>query len=134
MVGGKTLSPREIAPIKLKARLPMKWLLSLSLFLCFQAIADVSQDHVKSMIDQMVEKNVISKADAEKAKARMMNLSPAQWSQINTEAEKIAARAPASASVESQNKIEEVHGIDLDSAQFQQIQSDIGKIVPQSKD
>lgn len=112
----------------------MKWLLSLSILFTLQSKADVSQDHVKSMIDQMVEKNVISKADAEKAKARMMNLSPEQWSQINSQAEKIAARSPASANVESENKIEEVHGIDLDSAQFKQIQSDIGKIVPQSKD
>lgn len=112
----------------------MKWLLSLTLFLTFAAQAEVSPEHVKSMIDQMVEKGVISKTEAEKAKARMMNMSAEQWGQINAQAASVAARSPASASTESQNKIEEVHGIDLDSAQFKQIQQDMGKIIPQAKD
>lgn len=112
----------------------MKLLLIATLFLSFQAMAEVSPAEVSSMIDQMVSKNVISKADAEKAKARMVNMSPEQWSRINAEAKKVADRSPASANVASENKIEEVHGIDLDSAQFKQIQSDMGKIVPQYKD
>lgn len=111
----------------------MKWLLSLTLLLSFAAQADVSHEHVSTMIDQMVSKGVISQTEAEKAKVRMKAMSPEQWSQINTQAAKIAARSPASANVESHNKIEEVHGIDLDSAQFKQIQDDMGKIVPQHK-
>ncbi|MBA2404765.1 MAG: hypothetical protein H0V66_08340 [Bdellovibrionales bacterium] len=112
----------------------MKWLLSFTLLLSFSVMADVSPENVDSMIDQMVSNNVISKGEAEKAKIRMRNMSPEQWSQINSQATKIAARSPASAKKESNNKIEEVHGVDLDSAQFKQIQSDIGKIVPQYKD
>lgn len=111
----------------------MKWLLTFSLFLSVAAQAEVSHEHVSQMIDQMVEKNVISKVEAEKAKLRMQSMSPEQWSQINQQAGKIAARSPASV-VPSQNRIEEVKGIDLDSAQFKQIQDDISKIVPQHKD
>lgn len=111
----------------------MKWLLSITFLFSLQVQAEVSHEHVGSMIDQMVSKGVISKEEAEKAKVRMKSMSPDQWSQINDQAAKIAARSPASASAESSNKIEEVHGIDLDSAQFKQIQNDIGKIVPQHK-
>lgn len=110
----------------------MKWLLSLTILISFELKAEVSHEHVDQMIDQMVSKNVISAAEADKAKARMRSMSPDQWSQINAEAAKVAARSPASVKP-SENKIEEVHGIDLDSAQFKQIQSDIGKIVPQYK-
>jgi DNA-binding MarR family transcriptional regulator len=112
----------------------MKWLLSMTLFFSMQSIAEVSSSEVSAMIDQMVEKNVISKSEAEKAKARMVNMTPEQWSKINQQAQAIAGRSPASASVPSENKIEEVHSIDLDSAQFKQIQSDMGKIVPSYKD
>jgi hypothetical protein len=112
----------------------MKWLLSLTILMSFQLKAEVSPDHVDTMIDQMVSNNVISKVEAEKAKVRMRTMSPEQWGQINTQAGKIAAaRGPASVAA-SENKIEEVKGVDLDSAQFKQIQSDIGKIVPQYKD
>lgn len=111
----------------------MKWLLSLSLFMTLSVQAEVSHEHVNSMIDQMVTKGVISKDEADKAKVRMKGMSTEQWSAINAQAAKIAARSPASANTESNNKIEEVHGIDLDSAQFKQIQNDIGKIVPQAK-
>jgi len=86
------------------------------------------------MIEQMVSKNVISRSEAEKAKARMRSLSSDQWGQINKQAETIAARSPASANVESEVNIAEVKAIDLDSAQFNQIKSDIGKIVPHYKD
>ena len=112
----------------------MKWLFSFTLLFSLQLKAEVSPEEVKIMIDQMVEKNVISKSEAEKAKARMLSMSPEQWGKINQQAEKIAARSPASANQESQNKIEEVQGLDLDSAQFKQIQSDMGKIVPEYKD
>jgi membrane peptidoglycan carboxypeptidase len=116
------------------ARLSMKWLFSLVLFVSFHSVADVSPERVVSMLDQMVEKNVISKEEALKAKARLQSLSSDQWIAINRQAEKAASRSPASASAQSDNKIEEVHGIDLDSVQFKQIQSDLEKIVPKYKD
>ena len=112
----------------------MKWLLTATIIFSFQAMAEVSPAEVSAMIDQMVSKNVISKADADKAKARMVNMSPEQWSKINAEAKKVADRSPASANIASENKIDEVQGVDLDSAQFKQIQSDMGKIIPQYKD
>lgn len=112
----------------------MKWLLSLTVLLSLNVYATVSPDHVDTMIDQMVSKNVISKEEAAKAKARMRSMSPEQWGQINAKAAQVAARSPASVNTGSENQIEEVKGVDLDSAQFKQIQSDIGKIVPQYKD
>lgn len=112
----------------------MKWLFSLAVFITFHSVAEVTPERVVTMLDQMVEKNVISQEEAAKAKARLQTLSREQWVAINGQAEKAALRAPASASVVSENKIEEVHGIDLDSVQFKQIQSDLQKIIPQHKD
>jgi hypothetical protein len=96
----------------------------------FQLKAEVSPDQVDTMIDQMVTNNVISKVDADKAKVRLRTMSSDQWAQINTKAEAIAARSPASVNTGSENKIEEVQALDLDSKQFQQIQSDMKKFVP----
>lgn len=112
----------------------MKWLMTLMILVTVQSKAEVSHSHVESMIDQMVTKKVISAEEAAKAKLRMKSMSPDQWSQINQEANKIAARSPASAQTTSNNQIHEVKSIDLDSAQFKQIQEDVGKIVPQYKD
>lgn len=112
----------------------MKWFVIFSLITSFSVQAEVSPEHVEQMIDQMVRENVISKEEAEKAKLRMKNLNKEQWSQINAQAAQVAARSPASVNAPSENKIEEVNKIDLDSAQFKQIQNDISKIVPQYKD
>jgi hypothetical protein len=112
----------------------MKWFIYFCLLLSFQVRAEISPEHVDQMIDQMVKKNVISKEEADKAKARIRTMSSDQWSQINNQAKTIAARSPASeALTPSQNKIEEVNKIDLDSAQFEAIQNDMSKIVPQYK-
>jgi hypothetical protein len=108
----------------------MKWLMSLMILVSFQLRAEVSPDQVDTMIDQMVTNNVISKDDADKAKVRMRSMSSDQWAQINTKAEAVAARSPASVNAPSDNKIEEVQAIDLESKQFQQIQSDMKKFVP----
>jgi hypothetical protein len=108
----------------------MKLLFTILVLISFQANAEIAPDQVDSMIDQMVSNNVISKEDAEKAKIRMRTMTPEQWAQINTQAEKIAARTPASENTVSSNKIEEVHGIDLEGKQFQQIQNDMKKFVP----
>jgi hypothetical protein len=81
------------------------------------------------MLDQMVRENVISVQEAEKAKLRMKNMNSQEWHEINKKAEAIAQRSPASLTP-SQNKIEEVQNIDLDSAQFQEIQNEVKKIMP----
>lgn len=96
------------------------------------AVAEVSPGHVESMLQQMVRENVISAEEAEKAKIRMRTMNPKQWAQINQQAASIAARSPAS--VPSSNTIEEVRNINLDGAQFKQIQEDIKKIVPEYRD
>ena len=112
----------------------MKWLLTISLFISVANVrAEVAPEHVESMLQQMVRENVISAQEAEKAKIRMKAMTPEQWSAVNKQAAKVAARTPASVSP-SQNKIEEVHGIDLDGAQFKAIQSEVRKIVPQYHD
>lgn len=111
----------------------MKWFLSVFLFTSLAVQAEVSPEHVESMLQQMVRENVISPEEAEKAKIRMKAMTPDQWSAINKQAAKVAARTPASVT-SSQNKIEEVNSIDLDGAQFKAIQSEVKKIMPQYKD
>lgn len=109
----------------------MKWTIALLALFSFSAAAEVTPDEVSSMLDQMVKENVISAAEAEKTRAKMKSMSKEQWSAINTTAKSIAARSPASV---SENNIKEVNRIDLDGAQFKQIQEDIGKIVPKNHD
>lgn len=110
----------------------MKYFFLLFVTLSFtQAKAEVAPEHVEDMLQQMVRENVISAAEAEKAKIRLRSMNADQWAAINQKANKIAARMPAST---SQNKIEEVHGVDLDGAQFKQIQNEMKKIVPQYRD
>lgn len=111
----------------------MKWLLTLVLFSSATLKADVAPEHVESMLQQMVRENVISAEEAEKARIRMKTMSPDQWSAINKKAAVVAARTPASVTP-SQNKIEEVHDIDLDGAQFKAIQNEMKKIMPEYKD
>jgi hypothetical protein len=112
----------------------MKWILSITiLFSVNELRAQVAPEQVEDMLKQMVRENVISATEAEKAKIRMKALSPSQWAQLNQQAAQVAARTPASVTP-SQNKIEEVHGIDLDGAQFKAIQSEVRKIVPQYRD
>lgn len=111
----------------------MKWIASVLLLTSFSVSAQVAPEHVESMLQQMVRENVISPAEAEKAKIRMRSMSPDQWAQINHKAQKVAARMPAS-TVPSQNTIEEVNSIDLDGAQFKTIQNEVKKIMPEYRD
>lgn len=112
----------------------MKWFLALSLVAFVSTVeAEVAPEHVESMLQQMVRENVISATEAEKAKLRMKALTPEQWTALNAQASKVAMRTPASVTP-SQNKIEEVQGVDLDGAQFKAIQSEVRKIVPQYND
>ncbi len=98
------------------------------------ATADVSPEHVVDMLSQMVRENVISKEEAEKAKARLGAMNPEQWKKINEQAASYASRMPASVNAQSSNKIENVHGVDLDGEQFRQIQNDMRKIAPSYND
>jgi hypothetical protein len=113
----------------------MKFIFTLTILFTFTAAhAQVAPEHVESMLQQMVRENVISPVEAEKAKLRMKSMSPDQWSAINKQAATVAAaRSPASVTP-SNNKIEEVHGIDLDGAQFKEIQNEVRKIVPEYRD
>lgn len=108
----------------------MKFILSFVLVASFSVKAEVSHEQVESMLEQMVRENVISATEAEKAKMRMKNMSPQQWSDINQKAQVIAQRSPASLQPSS-NKIEEVNNIDLDGAQFKEIQNEVKKIMPE---
>lgn len=108
----------------------MKFLLVLILFIFHSPLkAEVNPGQVESMLEQMVRENVISAQEAQKAKIRLRTMRPEQWAEINKQATKIASRSPAS--VNSHNRIEELHKINLDGAQFKQIQDDIKKIMPE---
>lgn len=109
----------------------MKWSTLLFALLSFHSLAEVDPSHVESMLDQMVQQNVVSKEEAQKAKIRLRSMNKDQWTEINRQAQSHAARMPASA---SENKIQEVNRIDLDGDQFKQIQNDLKKIVPEYKD
>ena len=116
----------------------MKKILTATLVFSFQIKAQVSPGHVEDMLDQMVKKDVITRAEAEKVRKRLESISPEQWTKINEIATKPQhARSPASdpkAPKFSDNKIEDVNHIDLDGPQFKAIQKDLSNIVPQHKD
>lgn len=112
----------------------MKWIATFTIALSMtSAFAEVSHERVVAMLDQMVKENVISAGEAEKAKIKMKSMSQEQWSMINNEASKVAERTPASENPLSENKIQEIHKVDLDGAQFKAIQSEVKKILPQFK-
>lgn len=112
----------------------MKLILIATLLISFSpSYAEVSHSDVETMLQQMIRENVISAQEAEKVKMRMKAMSPDQWSAINKKANEVASRTPASVTP-SNNKIEEVQGIDLDGAQFKAIQNEVKKIVPEYKD
>jgi len=112
----------------------MKLFFFLTCLLSFNTVsAEVTHEHVDTMLNQMVREHVISAEEANKARARMRTMSPEQWKQINAKGAEVAARSPASVKP-SDNKIEEVQNVDLDGAQFKQIQDDIKKFVPEYRD
>jgi hypothetical protein len=112
----------------------MGWFLSVLMFIGVTSLsAQVTQSHVESMLDQMVRENVISKEEAEKARGRLKTLTPNQWSEINKQTAIMAERSPASVAP-SNNKIEEVNNIDLDGAQFKAIETEMKRIIPESRE
>lgn len=109
----------------------MKLIVSLLVLISFHAYSEVEPSHVESMLDQMVRENVIGQEEANKAKIRLRSMNKEQWKQINAQADNVVARSPAS-TVASENTIEAAaKNIDLDGAQFKQIQDDLKKIVPE---
>ena len=112
----------------------MRWFLSV--FLLFSVLslnAEVTPEHVESMLNQMVRENVISKEEADKARGRMKNLTSKQWSDLNKQTKLMAERSPASLTP-SNNKIEEVNNIDLDGAQFKEIETEMKRIIPEFRE
>jgi metal-sulfur cluster biosynthetic enzyme len=107
----------------------MKIVLLICMFVFSAAKADVTAGQVEDMLAQMVNENIISAKEAEKAKIKLKAMSPQQWKQINQEAKAIAARSPASV-VPVNNSLKDASAIDLDGAQFKQIQDDMKRIVP----
>jgi hypothetical protein len=104
----------------------MKSLIALFLVFSFSASAQVSEQEVNEMLEQMVKGNVISKEEAEKTRVRMVAMSSSDWQQVNEKASKIAARHPASTGTGA-----EATSIgDLDEAQLDAIQNDLEKIAP----
>lgn len=112
----------------------MKYIFFFCLTLSLNTFAEVAPERVGEMLEQMVRENVISRDEANKAIGRLKNISPDEWSAINKTAEAHAQRYPASSAKVSNNKIEEVKGLDLDGEQFKTIQNDLRKIVPQYQD
>lgn len=101
----------------------MKWSLILFVLFSLPSFAEVSRDRVGTILDQMVRENIISPAEAEKAKLRMKNMNTDQWSQLTTEATTVANRLPASVGTLSN---------DLDGAQFQAITNEAKRIMPKN--
>ncbi len=106
----------------------MKVLFLTFMFLSTSVFAEVGNDHVDMMLNQMVKENVISKTEADRAKIRLKSMSKDQWSQINSKAATIASRMPASEKTPG-----DLQSVDLDGAQFEQIQNDMKMIIPQPK-
>jgi hypothetical protein len=86
------------------------------------AFAEVSRDEAKGIIDEMVSKQMISAQEAEKAKARLINLGAGEWASLNSYAEEKVGRMPAS--------VESSSPTDLSDEQFQAIQNDLAVIAP----
>lgn len=89
--------------------------------------AQVGREQVEDMLQQMIKENVISEVEGEKAKIRLRTMNAGQWRELNRKADKIAARSPSSITL---NEAQKDHIIDLDGAQFRQIQHEMKKIIP----
>ncbi len=90
--------------------------------------AEVSKDHVGLMLDRMVEEKAISEEEAIKAKIKMNSMNSAEWSNLNLNAGQVAAqRNPASV-----NESSKFSSKDLGKIQFEQIEEDIEKILPEN--
>lgn len=101
----------------------MKWSLFFFVLFSLPSFAEVSRERVETILDQMVRENIISPAEAEKAKLRMKNMKSDQWSNLTSEATTLANRLPASVGTISK---------DLDRAQFQAITNEAKRILPKN--
>ncbi len=107
----------------------MRTLIAFLMICSFSAWAgEVSREEASGIIDEMVKSNMISKEEAEKAKARLHTMSSTEWTAINKEAEKkvteYEGRAPASVDVADPSNS------DLAEEQFAAIKSDLKVIAP----
>ncbi len=88
-------------------------------------MAEVSREEASGIIDEMVNTQVISAEEGQKAKARLGTMNSAEWTTLNKEAEEKAARMPASVP-----ESDDSTSSDLSAEQFQAIQSDLAIIAP----
>lgn len=102
----------------------MRILLFALLVFSTSAMAEVSRDEAAKVIDNMVKQNLISAEEAEKAKARLRNMSSTEWASINKTAEEKAARMPASINVGDPSSA------DLSEEQLSAIENDLKAITP----
>ncbi len=104
----------------------MRFLIIFTLLFSTAALAEVSRDEARGIIDEMVSTQVISAEEGAKAKERLGKMNPSEWTALNQDAEIKAARMPASVP-ETEEKI------DLSKEQFQTIQNDLAVIAPHYK-
>jgi hypothetical protein len=110
----------------------MKYLLFSLTFLSLVPVkAEVSRQEVGEMLERMVQENVISAQEAQKAKIKMKYMNSQQWSEINQEASASSfSRKPASVGAGGFKKSKT---LDLEGVQLKQIQDDLKNIVPEMK-
>lgn len=101
----------------------MKWSIFLCMLFSLPSFAEVSRDRIETILNQMVKENIISPAEAEKAKIRMRNMKSDDWAELTSEATEVANRLPASVGTISK---------DLDGAQFQAIKNEAKRIMPKN--
>lgn len=106
----------------------MKWFI-IAFFFSSPLFAQVTQEHVDDMINQMVQKQIITEAQAKEAKAKLQNINQEQWKQINASTKTLSKRLPASKQADSLNRVEEVQEMDLNGEEFKKVQAEIEKIM-----
>ena len=111
----------------------MKYLIlfALTLFTTHTFSQTAVQQKVSEMLDQMVKNKMITQAEADKAKLKMMKMSPEQWAALNKEAEAKAQAEMQSQQTRGPASVGNDEGPgDIEGAQLEQIQSDMDKMLP----
>ncbi|MBT3980619.1 MAG: hypothetical protein HOE90_04650 [Bacteriovoracaceae bacterium] len=103
---------------------------------CFSALCeDVNKGQVSNLIDQFVEKGILTKEQAIGAKGRLGNVSDEEWKKVNKSAalnsKKMKSKYRKSASLSVDDAAE---GIDTESPEFKRIQKEMGSILHKHKD
>jgi len=87
----------------------------------------VKRSEVGSMVDQMVKKGIISKAEGEKAKKKLSGLSDQKWQNVQAQGAQMAAQHKGSNPNVSNTVDSAASNIDLNSPQFIKIQEQMKK-------